>query len=114
MILIFLCVQGLVDLFDQPRGPYLEPQDPPDKPGFPPGLPPAPHLLLEREQERWINRVSDRVRDHHYESLNLFTFQRVMVMMTSHHRLEDNGNGLDRVSDHILTHKGLRDRKYNP
>ena len=33
------------------------------------------HLLVEREQERWINRVSDRVRDHHYQILNLFTFQ---------------------------------------
>ena len=26
---------------------------------------------------------------------------------------KDNGNGLDRVSDHILTHKCCRDRKYN-
>ena len=25
-------------------------------------------------------------------------------MMTSHHRLEDNDNGQDRVSDQILTH----------
>ena len=72
------------------------------------------HLLVEREQERWINRVSDRARDHHYQILNSFTFQLVMVMMTSHHRLEDNGNGLDRVSDHILTRRCLRNRKYNP
>ena len=34
-------------------------------------------------------------------------------MMISHHRLEDNDNGLDRVSDHFLTHKCLMDRKYN-
>ena len=34
-----------------------------------------PHLSVEKEQERWINRVSDRVRDHHYQSHNLFTFQ---------------------------------------
>ena len=34
-------------------------------------------------------------------------------MTTSHHRLEDNGNGPDRVSDHILTHECLRNRKYN-
>ena len=33
------------------------------------------HLLVEREQERWINRVSDRARDHHHQILNLFTFQ---------------------------------------
>ena len=35
-------------------------------------------LLVEREQEQWINRVSDRVRDHHYQILNLFTFQCVL------------------------------------
>ena len=33
------------------------------------------HLLVEKEQERWISRVNDRVRDHHYQSLNFFTFQ---------------------------------------
>ena len=45
MILMFLFVQGFVDLFDQPGGPCPEPQDPPDPPykfGFPPRLPPAP------------------------------------------------------------------------
>ena len=30
------------------------------------------HLLVEKEQERWIDRVNDRVRDHHYQSLNFF------------------------------------------
>ena len=33
------------------------------------------HLLVEKEQERWIDRVNDRVRDHHHQSLNLFTLQ---------------------------------------
>ena len=33
-------------------------------------------------------------------------------MMTSHHRLEDNGKNLDRVGDHILTHKSFRVRNY--
>ena len=32
-------------------------------------------------------------------------------MMASHHRLEDNSNCLDRVVDHILTHKSLKDCK---
>ena len=36
-----------------------------------------------------------------------------MVMMASHHRLEDNGDGLDRVTEYILTHKRHRVRKYN-
>ena len=34
-----------------------------------------------------------------------------MVMMTSHNGLEDNGNGPDRVSDHIFTHKCLKDSR---
>ena len=33
------------------------------------------HLLVEKEQERWVDRVNDRVRDHLYQSLNSFTFQ---------------------------------------
>ena len=61
--------------FDQPRGPCLEPQDPPDDPGFHHDYLQLLHLLVKKEQERWINRVNDRVRDHHYQSLNLCTFQ---------------------------------------
>ena len=71
------------------------------------------HLLVEREHERWINRVSDRVRGRHCQILNLFTFQWVMAMMTSHHWQQDNVIGHDRVSDHVLTHKCLRNRKCN-
>ena len=44
----------------------IEIPDSPEKLGFAPGLLPAPHLLVEREQERCINRGSDHVRDHHY------------------------------------------------
>ena len=100
MILMFLFVQGLVDLLvNQPR----EPQDLPDNHWiFHKDYLQLLHLLVEKEQERWINRVNGRVRDHHYQNLNYFTFQWAMVMMTSHHRLEDNGNGPDRVSDHVL------------
>ena len=36
------------------------------------------------------------------------------AMMTSHHILEDNSNGQDRVRDHTLTHKCHRYRKYTP
>ena len=92
----------------QSRGPYPESQDPPappDNPGFPPGLSPVPPPAGgDIEQERWINRVNDRARDHHYHILNFSTFQRVMVTMTSHHRLEDNGNGLDRPRERSYSH----------
>ena len=108
MILMFLFVQGLVDLLvnlvnlvlnhtiRQIRQITLD---------FHQLL----HLLVEREQELWISRVSDRVHDHHHESLN-FIHIPIVVIMTSHHRLEDNGNGLDRVSDHILAQKCIRVR----
>ena len=33
------------------------------------------HLRVEKEQERWIDRVNDRVRDQHHLSPNLFTLQ---------------------------------------
>ena len=36
------------------------------------------HQQVEREQEQWINRVNDPVRDHRYEILYLFTFQWVL------------------------------------
>ena len=79
MILMFLFVQGFVDLFlinlvdpvlnhkiRQIRQISLD---------FHQDYLQLLHLLVEREQERWINRVSDRARDHHYQILNLFTFQ---------------------------------------
>ena len=62
-------------LFDQSRGPYPEPQDPPDgpdNPGFHQDYLQLLHLLVEKRQERWINRVNDRVRDHHYPNLTVF------------------------------------------
>ena len=34
-------------------------------------------------------------------------------MMISHHRMGDNGNGPDRVIEHILAHKSHRYHKFN-
>ena len=78
MILMFLLVQGFVDLFKQLREPYPEPQDPQDPPynrGWH-----LDHLQLlnlaggERTRTA-VGCLSDRVRDHHHQCFNLFTFQ---------------------------------------
>ena len=74
------------------------------------------HLLVEREQGRWISRVSGRARDHQYQILNVFTFERVMVMVTSHHHhtLEDKRQrSRSRERSPSSRTSALENRKYN-
>ena len=75
MILMFLFVQGLVDLLINLVDLILNHKIRQMSLDFHQDFLQLLHLLVERELERWINRVTDRARDHHYQILNLFTFQ---------------------------------------
>ena len=74
------------------------------------------HLLVEeKERKQETNCVSDCVRDLHRPSLNLFPFQWVMtkMMMISHHKEKSKDNGLDLMSECILTNECRRNHKFN-
>ena len=96
------------------RGGPPEPSEPPGPPGVPPRWPPAPSLLVRKK--KW-NPERTHVRgylcDLHNPSLNLFRFLRVMTTIISHLKKKDNGDGLGRVSEHILLHKRHRNHKFN-
>ena len=62
------------------------------------------HLVMERGREPEIHRASDCIRDLNKRNLSMFRFQWVMAMMISHHGTRNDGNGANRVSEHILTH----------
>ena len=61
----------------------------------------------------WVQYT--RIRNLHRPSLNLFQFPCVMAktMTISHHRERDKDNGLDRVSEYIVTYKCRKNHKFN-
>ena len=85
-----------------PRGPERLPghKDPPPAGGRERVEPRSP----SRERVPW---------ELHNPSLNWFRFSWVMTMMISHHRKRGDGDGRDRASEHILTHKLHRYHKVN-
>ena len=105
------------DVHFGPCGPLAPPgpPEPPGSPGLPLGWPLAPSPAGERERgwEREIHRVSGCIRDLDHPSLNWFQFQWVMATMISHHKNRDNGNGLDRLIEYILTRKCHKNHKCN-
>ena len=73
--------------------------------------------VVEKELKQEIHRVSDytRIREHHRLSLNLFPYQWVMVKMKmiSQHRERAKDNGLDGVSEYIITYRCRWNHKFN-
>ena len=70
-------------------------------------------LVIEKEWDLEMHRVSGYLCDLHHPSLNLFRFLHTMTMMISHHKKRGNGDGLDRVSAYTLMRKFQRNHKLN-
>ena len=108
--------------FDDPDVPFKpcgppappEPHEPPGSPGLPPGWPPAPSPAGggERVEPRSSSRERFPPRPSQPE-LQVLPMFWMMLTMISHHRKKGNGDGPDRRSEHLLTHKHHRYHKLN-
>ena len=70
-------------------------------------------LVIGKEWDLEMHRVSVYLCDLHHPSLNLFQFLYMMTMMFSHHKKRGDGDGLDRVRAYTLIRKFHRNHKLN-